>query len=293
MFFLSQTLFKTTPLILSGLANGLAFRCGLFNIGAEGQIIMGGFLCAWAGFTFAALPGPLLFLLCLAAAFAGGALWAAVPGLLKAWAGAHEVITTMMMNFIAMALTNYLVSAYFHLPETVHTKEIPSGAWLPRLDGAFKAFQGSPVNLALLVALAASGVLAYALWRTPLGFEWRALGANPRAARVGGVPVERRVFEVLLLSGGLAGLASVNFVLGYKHYFEQGFSGGQGFTGIAVAILGRNEPGGIILSALLFGLLAQGSLSLNLWIPKETLEIVEALIIFGVLVVRSWREKRA
>ena len=210
--------------------------------------------------------------------------------MLKAKRGAHEVITTMMMNFIALAATNYLISSRFHMPETVHTAEIAEGAWLGRFDRFLSMFQGSPVNTSLLLALGLCALFWYVLWRTPLGYEWRAVGDNARAAKVGGVPVERRILEALVVSGGLAGLASVNFILGYKHYFEQGFATGQGFSGIAVAILGRNHPVGVILAALLFGSMAQASLSVNRWVPKEILEIAQALVIFGVVLYRARQE---
>ncbi|MDE2237070.1 MAG: ABC transporter permease [Elusimicrobia bacterium] len=284
---LGQTLYKTTTLIFTGLACALAFRCGLFNIGAEGQVYAGGFLMTAVGLALPGLPAVLLIPLLLVVSALGGGLWALLPGYLKAKRGAHEVITTMMMNFIALALTNYLVMARVHVPETIHTQELPAAASLP-LAGAFaRTFQGSAVNASLLVALALAAAVWYFLWRTPLGFELRAVGANPEAARSSGVPVESRLFLILVASGALAGLAGVNFILGYKHYFEQGFAAEEGFLGIAVALVAKNHPVGVVFAALLFALLSQAGLALNTVIPRELFEILQSAVIFIVVICQN------
>ena len=280
---IAQIFFKSTPLIFTGLAVALGFHAGLFNIGAEGQMTVGAFCAALAGFGLE-LPAVLHVPLCLAAAFTGGMCWAMIPGALKIKTGAHEVITTIMMNFIALALMNYFVTARFHEPETVHTAAIFATAVLPRLSAFSSFFHGSPANVTFFIALAACVAAGWMLWRTPLGYELRALGLNPSAAETAGIPVSKTSFIAFALSGGLAGLAGTSFVLGYKHYFEEGFSSGAGFLGIAVALLGQNRPLGIVLAALLFGGLSHGSLVINALVPKEIIEVLQALVILLVVV---------
>lgn len=287
----AQIFFKATPLILAGLSVAFAFKAGLFNIGAEGQMMMGGFLCALVGFSFIGLPAYVHVPLCILAAIVGGAAWASVPGYLKAKTGAHEVITTIMMNFIAAALTNYFVTSYFHEPETVHTAAISSSAILPRLDSFFVMFKGSPANASFVIALIACAVVFWLLWRMPLGFEIRAVGLNPDAASTSGIDVNRRILSTFLIAGGLAGLGGINFVMGYKHYFEEGFTSGVGFMGIAVALLGQNHPAGIVMAALLFGALSHGTLVINAMVPKDIVLVLQALVIIFVIVFNHIAER--
>lgn len=288
---IAQVLFKATPLIFTGLAVAFAFRAGLFNIGAEGQLYIGAFLTAYLGFTLVNLPGFILIPLCISGGMIGGALWAGIPGILKAKRGAHEVITTIMMNFIALALTNYLVARHFHAPEAVHTQAIALSARIPRLSTVFSWFSGSPLNYSIFLALLACFIIYYILWKTSLGYELRAVGLNPFAAEYGGINIAKSTILAMALSGALAGLVGVNYVMGYKYYFEQGFSGGVGFMGIAVALLGRNNPIGVILAALLFGLLSFGGLIINAYVPKELVDILQAIvIIFVIASSRPFRE---
>ena len=284
---LGQTFYKATMLIFTGLACSLAFRCGLFNIGAEGQLYAGAFAMTLEGLKFPGLPSIILIPLMLMVAAAGGAAWAIVPAVLKAKRGAHEVITTMMMNFVAMALANYLISAHFHEPETIHTAELPAAAGLPSFEAMFGLFKGSPVNASLMLALLIAAALAYFLWRTPTGYEWRAVGVSPDAARTSGVKVSATTIKVMLASGAIAGLAGSNFVLGYKHYFEQGFASGAGFLGIAVALVAKNNPIGVIPSALLFAFMSQAGLTLNRTIPREMFDILQAAAILIVVIAQS------
>jgi len=284
---LGQTLYKATMLIFTGLACSLAFRCGLFNIGAEGQLYAGAFAMTLVGLRFPGLPSIILIPLMLLVAAAGGAAWAVVPAVLKAKRGAHEVITTMMMNFVAMALANYLISAHFHEPETIHTAELPAAAGLPSFETMFGLFKGSPVNASLLLAFLIAAVIAYFLWRTPTGFEWRAVGVSPDAARTSGIKVEATTIKVMLASGAISGLAGSNFVLGYKHYFEQGFASGAGFLGIAVALVAKNNPIGVIPSALLFAFMSQAGLTLNRTIPREMFDILQAAAILIVVIAQN------
>ncbi len=282
---IGQILFKATPLMFTGLSAAIAFRAGLFNIGAEGQLYIGSFVTAWIGFTFTSLPAVLLLPLCVFGGMLGGAVWGAIPGVLKAKFGAHEVINTIMMNFIAAALISYLVNNIFAVPATVHTPSISDKAELMRLDQLSAIFKGSPVNLSLVIAFLACAFLYYFLWKTRQGYELRAVGLSITAASYGGIDVSRRTIMAMTMAGAFAGLVGSNFVLGYKHYFELGFSEGVGFIGIAAALLGRNHPIGIIVASLFFGVLEYGSLTINTIVPKELVNILQAIIILFVIVL--------
>jgi general nucleoside transport system permease protein len=275
---IGMTLFKATPLVFTGLAVALGFRAGLFNIGAEGQLYLGGFAAGLVGMAWPQGPFPLLLLLCLVAAAGAGALWGAIPGALKARFGAHEVINTIMLNFIAFALVAYAGRRVFQTA-TVRTAEIGPGAALPRLDVALPGLQGSPANVALLIAIAAAIATGVFLFRTRRGFEVRAIGLNPAAAEYGGIGIGSTQTFTLALSGAVAGLGGANFVLGYKHFFEMGFSAGAGFLGIAVALLGRNHPLGICIAALFFGALSHGGFVINQRVPRELVDLLQALVI--------------
>jgi len=289
---IGQTLFKATPLIFCGLAVAVGFRAGLFNIGAEGQLTVAAFVAALAGAEFRALPAVVLLPLTLAAALLSGAAWGAIPGVLKARFGAHEVINTIMLNFIALAFVSYLGRGVFE-PATVRTAEIGAGAILPRFESWWPELRGSPANLSLLLGLLAAALVGLLLFRTRLGFELRALGLNPAAAQYGGVPVGVTQVKAMAISGALAGLAGMNFVLGYKHFFELGFSAGAGFMGIAVALLGRNHPAGVILAALFFGALSHGGLAISQRVPKELVDVLQAIVILLAICVQQVVERMA
>jgi general nucleoside transport system permease protein len=282
---IGQVLFKATPLMFTGLAAALSFRAGLFNIGAEGQLTVGAFLTALVGFLGDGLSPLLLIPAALLAGMAGGALWGLVPGILKARFGSHEVINTIMMNFIALALVSYLVSNVFFVPASVHTPHISEAAGIPRLESVTDQFRGAPVNFSLLLALGACLLIYFLLWKTRPGYELRATGLNRNAALYGGIHVPGRIIFAMTLSGALAGLVGSNFVLGYKHYFELGFSEGIGFIGIAVALLAKNHPLGIIATAIFFGILEYGSLTINTLVPKELANILQAIIIIFVIIL--------
>jgi len=279
-----QIIFKMTPLIFTGLAVAFAFRGGLFNIGAEGQLYIGAMLTTIAGYYLRSLPGVILVPLCVLAGFIGGAIWASLPAILKARLGVHEVINTIMMNFIAYALVNYFLVNHFSVPETVHTPEISPNAYLPRLSLIIPAFASSPANFSFLLALVALYLFWYIIFKTKLGYEIRAVGLNKDASRYAGISVPRITFLALSIAGGFAGLVGTNFVMGYKHYFEEGFSLGVGFMGIAVALLGQNHPAGILLASFLFGVLSHGGLVINTYIPKELVDILQAIVIIFMVV---------
>jgi ABC-type uncharacterized transport system permease subunit len=277
-----QVLYKATTLVFTGLAFAIGVRAGLFNIGAESQLAAGGFVAALLGLILPSwLPSLLSLPLFIAASAFGGGAVAAVPGYLKARFGAHEVITTIMLNFVVLALLAYFVSVYLHVPETLHTEEIRTGA-VPRLADLIPVFHGSAANATLLLAVAAALVVWWFLFRTRPGFELRAVGLQPEAAEYGGVRVGSVWFRAMVMSGALAGLGGLNYVLGYKHYYEEGFQTGSGFLGIAVALVGRSHPGGIILASLLFATLSQGGLAVNALVPKQMVEVLQAVVILAV-----------
>lgn len=280
----SQVLFKATPLLFTGLAVATAFRARLFNIGAEGQMVVGGFAMAWVGFAGPPLSAPLGLLLALAAGALAGAAWGAIPGLIRARTGGSEVIVTIMLNFIAVALVNWLLVTRFALPETVRTAEVHAGAWLPRFSDHVEALRGSPLNGALGLGILLAAVLHVVLGRTVFGFSLRVLGEGATQARYAGLPVGRLIVQTMILSGALAGLAGSSFILGYKRYYEGDFSSGAGFTGIAVALLARNRPLLLIPSAIFFGVLSYGGLVVNNIVPRELLEVLQAVILILFIV---------
>ncbi|HUF26048.1 MAG TPA: ABC transporter permease [Gemmatimonadaceae bacterium] len=277
-----QVLYKATTLVFTGLAVAIGLRAGLFNIGAEGQLAAGGFAAAVAGLLLpGAMPALVALPIVILAAAAGGGVVGAIPGVLKARFGAHEVIVTIMLNLIVLAVLNYVVASHLHTPETLHTPEIRAGM-IPRLSGFSTVFHGSAANLAILLALAVGALVWWFLFRTRGGYELRAVGLQPEAAEYGGVSVGRTWIRAFVIAGALAGLGGANFVLGYKHYYEDGFTGGAGFVGIAVALVGRNHPLGIVLAALFFATLSQGGLAINALVPKTLVEVLQGIVILAV-----------
>ncbi|MFL5582385.1 MAG: ABC transporter permease [Gemmatimonadaceae bacterium] len=279
---LGQVLYKATTLTFTGLAFALAARAGLFNIGGESQLAAGGFLAALAGLALpAGTPGVVGFAVCLVAAAVGGGIVGWVPGWLKARFGANEVIVTIMLNFIVLALLSYVVSARLHVPETLHTPEVRAGT-VPRLADLADAFHGSAANLTILLAVATALLARHYLFATRSGYELRAAGLQPEAAEYGGVHVGGVWKRAMLLSGAAAGIGGLNYVLGYKGYYEEGFATGSGFLGIAVALVGNNHPVGILISALVFATLSQGGLAVNALVPKQMVEVLQAVVIVAV-----------
>jgi simple sugar transport system permease protein len=276
---LATTLQRATPLMFTGLAVAFGYRAGLFNIGAEGQLYMGAFAAAWVGFTFTGLPRLIHLPLAIIAGMLGGGLWGAIPGFLKAKLGIHEVINTIMLNFIALYLTDWLATGPFHggswVPETAR---IGSTAALTRLYPPTRLSTG--VFLALAVAL----FVYFVLWKTKQGYELRAVGLNPQAAEYGGINVAKSTVIAMAISGALAGLAGTEQILGLHQKFIVRFSADLGFMGIAVALLGKNHPVGVIFAAILFGALQTGSAAMDRLtsVPRELITIIQALIIFFV-----------
>ncbi|HHV93678.1 MAG TPA: ABC transporter permease [Firmicutes bacterium] len=275
-----EALVSITPLIFTGLSVAFCSRTGLFNIGAEGQFIIGQMGAAIAGYMITGVPAVVHVPLALAAGALAGALWAAVPGLLKAKLGAHEVINTIMMNYIALYFTHYLVigplKGHSYLPVT---KQVLESARLWRFLPPTRA------NIGFFIALATAGVVYFILWRTTLGYECRAVGLNAEAARYAGINVERNLVVSMMIGGALAGMGGAVQVLGVQHRFYDlfGFTG-YGFDGIAVAMLGSNHPLGVIAGASLFGIMARGSQNMQsvAQVPQEVVGIVQAAVIIFI-----------
>lgn len=279
---IGQVLYKATTLTCTGLAVAYALRAGLFNIGAEGQLAAGGFGAALAGLALpAGTPSLVAIVLCVAAAAVCGGAAGAVPGVLRARFGAHEVIVTIMMNFIVLALLNYIVAAKLHVPETLHTPTISAGA-VGRLGTSITAFHGSAANWTFVIVGAMVVAVAWYLFRTRAGFDLRAVGLQPAAAENAGISVPRVLRNALAMSGAIAGIGGVNFVLGYKGYYEDGFAGGAGFLGIAVALVGRNHPLGVVVAALFFATLSQGGLAISAMVPKQMVDVLQGIVILAV-----------
>jgi len=277
-----QVIYKTTTLTFTGLAVSLGIRAGLFNVGAESQLAAGGFLAAITGLVLSpGVPGIIGLPICMLAAALGGGIVGAVPGVLRVRFGAHEVIVTIMLNFVVLALLNWIIANHLHVPETLHTPEIHTGV-IPRLDQFIPAFHGSAANLTIIVAMLTAAAVWFFLFRSRRGYELRAVGLQPDAAEYGGVSVGGVWFRAMTLSGAIAGLGGINYVLGYKHYYEDGFAGGSGFLGIAVALVGRNHPLGVILAALFFATLSQGGLATHAVVPKQMVEVLQGVVILAV-----------
>jgi len=283
---LTEGLRIATPYVFAGLAVALGFRCGLFNIGAEGQYFIGGLTSVFVGYSLKGLPGFVHLPLALGAGMAGGAFWAAIVGFLKAKTGAHEVINTIMFNYIAYQLADYLLQVGGPMARPGDSRpispEIEPSAYLPQF------FPDNPsinLNMGLFLALAAVVVVYWLLFKTTLGFEIRAVGANPRAARTAGIGVARNFVLAMALSGALAGMAGAHDILGVIHYMPNAFFSGYGFDSIALALLGKSHPVGVLLSALLFGFLRAGAQRMQAppaSVPIDIISVLQGLIIIFI-----------
>jgi ABC-type uncharacterized transport system permease subunit len=276
---LAETLVYTTPILLTGLAAIVCFRCGMWNLGAEGQLYLGAIAAVGIGFNKVGLPGPLLLPAMALGAMAAGALWGAVPALLRTRLGANEVITTIMMNFLALILATYLISGPWASGSTPVTKPIVEAGYLPIL------LPGTRLHVNVVGALALAAVLWIVLARTVLGYEIRAVGLNPRAAQVAGIPVERVIVVSFLISGAIAGFAGFNEVAGIHHNLPDRMSPGFGFTGVAVALLADLNPAWAVVSALFIGGLNVGADSMQraIGVPVALVWVIEGLILLALL----------
>jgi ABC-type uncharacterized transport system permease subunit len=282
---IGDTILRSTPLIFTGLAVAFGFRANLFNIGAEGQLFIGGLAAAFLGIALGGLPWFVSVPTIVVLGALAGAAWAFIPALLKAKVGAHEVITTMMFSYIGRYLVSYLVNGPMRGDSAIpQTALIPASATLPTFEKVFTFLQPSRAHFGFLLAI----LVAVGIWLifkyTTLGYEVRAVGYNPLAAENAGISVSWTTIRALCISGALAGLAGVVEVLGVHHRLFDQFSSGFGFTGIAVALLAKNHPIAVIPAALLFGALAAGGPAMQLQadVPQKLISIIQALVIFFV-----------
>lgn len=278
---ISESLLAATPLIFTGLAVALGFRSGLFNIGAEGQLYVGAIFATFVGFAVTGLPLVIHVPLSVAAGFLGGALWGFIPGILKARTGAHEVIVTIMLNYVAYRLVDWVLRQSWYLrpgrSDAVSPIVDPAAVIPPLIDGL-------RVHWGFIFALVAAAVVSWLLYRSTLGFEFRAVGLNPSAARCAGMSIAKALILTMAISGGLAGLAGGTEILGVNKAMTPGFSPGYGFDGIAIALLGGSTPLGVVLSALLFGALRAGATPMQAatGIPIDLVVVIQALVIMFV-----------
>jgi len=276
---IQRTLEKTTPLIFSGLAVAFAFKAGLFNIGAQGQLLIGAIVAAFVGYSMEGLSPFIHIPLALAAGGLAGALYGAIPGVLKAYTGAHEVIVTIMLNYVAYNITNYLVNGPWKDPSPTNviarTARILPSAELPIINH---------IPLGFIIAVLTAVLVWWLIYRTTLGFELRTVGLNSSAAQYAGIRVARMIILAMVISGLLAGFGGAVETLGIVRRYEPGFNVGLGFDGITVALLGKTSPFGVIPAALLLGAMRAGSnvMQLEAHVAKEIIDIITAIILFFV-----------
>lgn len=284
---LSETAVWATPYIFAGLAVAFAFKGGLFNIGAEGQLAFGAVAAAWVGYALPGLlgisiPAIIHIPLVIGIGMLAGAIWGGIPGALKAYTGGHEVINTIMMNYIALNITSFLLNGPMKDPNPLNvvarTPEIAASARIPPI------FPDMRVHWGFVFALIVSAFIWWLLWKTTMGFEIRTVGANPDAAKYAGINVKRTIVISMAISGALAGLAGVIEVSALNYRHELGFSVGYGFDAIAIALLGKNNPFGVILAAILFGAMRNGGTRMQFLtqIPVDIISVIQALILLFV-----------
>lgn len=273
-----ETIVITTPLIFTGLANAVAFKTGLFNIGVEGQFIMGMLFAAIVGL-IPGIPAGIHIVLVLLAGVVGGAIWAFVPGYLKAKKGINEVVNTIMMNYIAIAVFDYCILGPFNLKGQASTPEIQKSAMLWRFMG-----DRYRINFGIFIAIALAILVYFLFWKTVQGYEIRAVGINSHAAEYGGISVKKNIILAMVISGLIAGLGGAIHISGVQHMaYELGGPTNYGFDGITVALLAKSHPIGAIFSAFLLGALNSSSLTLQIAkIPKEIVALIQAVIIIFV-----------
>jgi simple sugar transport system permease protein len=290
---LVSTAVQAAPLILAGLAVGIGFKAGLFNIGASGQFLLGAITAAALGYQLASWTGWVAIPLTMVAAALAGAAWGFIPGALKAWTGAHEVVTTIMLNFIAATLVKYLITGPFGVPGFSFDRTGDVG------NTALPVLIGRDGHLGILIALAVVPIVWWLLWRSTLGFEIRTVGANPSAARYAGMHPGRLTIFTMSLCGLMAGLAGAGQILGISHFMNASYSTAIGFDAITVALLGKAHPVGIMLAAILFGIMRAGSglMQISAGVPVEIVDVLQAVILLfltaDVIIRRLFRIRAA
>ncbi len=278
---ITETIIKALPLLLAGLGITIAYRTGLVSMGAEGQIIMGGLCATVCGVYLGGLPAFILLPLTILSAMVGGAVWAAIPGYFKARLGVSEVINGIMMNYIAIYFVAYLLDGPLREPPGYfpQSSQIGAGALLPIL------IPGTRLHARVLLAVVAVFFVWFLLWKCPLGFQMRAVGFNPIAARANGISVEKNMVLAMALSGAIVGLAGMSEISGLHHRLLSGFSSDYGFDGIAVALHGKLNPYGVVLSSLFFGALRGGAnqMQRTVQVPSSLVFVIQGLVILFIL----------
>ncbi|TWH52059.1 ABC transporter permease [Sporomusa sp. KB1] len=277
----AETVVKATPLLLAALGLTISYRTGLVSIGAEGQIVMGGLMATLAGIYFTMLPGFVLIPLVMLAGMLGGGLWGAIPGYLKAKLGVSEVINTIMLNYIAIFFVTYLLDIPLREPPGYFPQSamIAKQAWLPIM------VTGTRFHLGVLFAIIAILVVYFLLWRSPIGYQMRAVGLSQTTAHTSGINVEKNLVLAMGLSGAFAGLAGMVEVAAIHHRLVNGFSSGYGFDAMAVALLGKLHPAGVVIAALFFGALRVGAnmMQRTAQVPASLVFVIQGLVILFVL----------
>lgn len=294
---IGQTLFKATPLIICGCGLAICFHASLFNIGAEGQLNAGSFVIALVALKTEGLPPILVILICIVSGFIISGLFGIIPAYIRIKKDVSEVITTIMLNFIVAALINYFLVDFFAVKATMHTEKIPDTLMLSKFSDYASFFQGSSLNASFLIALGVAFASYVFIYKTTYGYKLRAVGFNEIASKYIGIKVNKIILISFFAGAGLTSLAGVNYIFGYKGFYEAGFSNNIGFTAIAVSLLAKNNPVGIIFSAILFAILDYGGLSINQEVPKEIMLVVQGIIILAILstdrLVKNYFEKES
>lgn len=288
---IANTISKSIPLAFTGLAVALGSRCGMLNIGAEGQLHAGAMAAVLTALSLSSFPAPIVLIVSIIAGIFAGMIVGGIPGFFKARLNTNEVIVAIMLNYICTLFTSWLVNGPVKSDgSTAQTEVIPEGAWLGRL------IPQTQLTTALFILIAVAVLMYIFLWKTSVGYQLRAVGANPSAAGTAGIRVKTYMIMAMVLSGGLAALAGITEVFGKYHRFIEGFSPSFGFTGIAVAILGRNHPAGVLLTALLFGIMDMGALRMSRVTDVSTnmVTVVQSLVILLVAAPEliKWNKKR-
>lgn len=288
-----ETLVQATPLIFTGLAIVVAFRARVFNIGAEGQFFAGAMAATWIGLHLTGLPGPVVWVLIIIGSIIAGAIWGFIPGILKASLGASEIITTVMLNYVILYLISYLLSGPWRDPEQFYlqTAYFPDHCRFPAIVPFTR------LHLGFVLALVLSGMVYLLLWKTPFGFEIRSIGINPRASRYKGIRIKKTLVLVMVISGAIAGLGGGAEIAGLHQQLRLDISTGYGYTAIIIALLGRLHPVGVIIVAVFFGGLVNGSTSMqiNTGVPVALVHCIQGVVLIFVLtaeVLANYRIRR-
>ena len=288
-----ETLVQATPLIFTGLAIVVAFRAKVFNIGAEGQFFAGAMASTWIGLHLTGLPGPVVWVLIIIGSIIAGGIWGFIPGILKATLGASEIITTVMLNYVILYIISYLLSGPWREPDQFYLQT----AWFPDHCRFPAVVPLSRLHLGFIISLVLAAVVYLLLWKTPFGFEIRSIGINPRASRYKGIRIKKTLVLVMVISGAIAGLGGGSEIAGLHQQLRLDISTGYGYTAIIIALLGRLHPVGVIIVAIFFGGLVNGSTSMqiNTGVPVALVHCIQGVVLIFVLtaeVLATYRIRR-